>query len=88
MVTVALLNVGADLLMKPDHHHTVLLTSGYESYDEMSVVLQDLVSELRELMENGLTTGNGVHPVTAYVSGDWKFLNTVLSLSSATAAKF
>ena len=88
MVTAALLNVGADLLMKPDHHHTVLLTSGYESYDEMSVVLDCLVSELRELIENGLTTGNGVHPVVAYLSGDWKFLNTVLGLSSATAAQF
>lgn len=88
MVTVAVLNVGADLLMKPDHHHTVLLTSGYESYEEMSVVLQHLVGELRELMENGLTTGDGTHPVIAYLSGDWKFLNTVLGLSSATAAQF
>jgi hypothetical protein len=88
MVTVAVLNVGADLIMKPDHHHTVLLTSGHETYEEMSVVLQHLVSELRELMKNGLTTANGPHPVIAYLSGDWKFLNTVIGLSSATAAQF
>jgi len=88
MVTVAVLNLGGDLLMKPEHHHTVLLTSGYESYEELSVSMEHLTAELRELLEHGLTTARGTLPVTAYLSGDWKFLNTVLGLASATALQF
>lgn len=88
MVTAAILNVGGELLMKPEHHHTILLTSGSESYDEMSIVMQHLAGELRELHESGLVTSTGIFPVVAYLSGDWKFLNSVLGLSSATAVQF
>ena len=88
MLTFAILS-DIENIQKPDHHFTVILYSGTEKYETLSIVLAPLLEELKQLDENGIVDEFGMKwKIIMYFSSDWKFLAINLGMNSANSRYF
>ena len=84
MITFSILNAGS-LSVSPNHHYTLALWEGHEDYDAFKEQLGDLLQDLRDAQNTGISLGDVNIPIVLYLSGDWKFIAIVMGLKSASA---
>ena len=84
MITFSILNAGS-LSVSPDHHYTLALWEGHEDYDAFKEQLGDLLQDLRDAQNTGISLGDVNIPIVLYLSGDWKFIAIIMGLKSASA---
>ena len=84
MITFSILNAGS-LSVSPNHHYTLALWEGHEDYDAFKEQLGDLLQDLRDAQNTGISVGEVNIPIVLYLSGDWKFIAIVMGLKSASA---
>jgi hypothetical protein len=88
MVTCTILD---DILNihKADFHYTTILYPGVENYETLQNVMEPMISELHNLVINGLIDPNGTKwKIEPYFSSDWKFMAIILGFNAANANYF
>jgi hypothetical protein len=74
---------------KSDFHYTIVLYPGVENYEILHQVMEPMISELHNLVINGLTDSSGVNwKIEPYFSSDWKFLAIILGFNASNANYF
>ena len=74
---------------KADFHYTTILYPGIEDYKILQKVMEPMISELHNLVVNGLIDSNGQRwKIEPYFSSDWKFMAIILGFNAANANYF
>ena len=88
MITCAILDDISNI-QKADYHYTIILYPGIENYEILQRVMAPMISELNDLVLNGLRDLTGtVWTVKPYFSSDWKFLSIILGFNASNANYF
>lgn len=88
MITCTILNDIVNI-HKSDFHYTIVLYPGVENYEILHQVMEPMISELHNLVINGLTDSSGVNwKIEPYFSSDWKFLAIILGFNASNANYF
>jgi len=86
---MCILNLGRKML-RPEHRHCLAIMDGSEDYDILKYNLKDLIQEINDLEGSRIKdplTGS-VYIIRMFLSGDWKFLRTILGISSPNQMHF
>jgi len=88
MITCAILDDISNLY-NADYHHTIVLCPGSENYDLLKKVTAPVVSELDNLIKNGLDDFTGIKwKIVPFFSSDWKFMSIILGFNAPNATYF
>ena len=66
----------------PNGNYTVCIFRAPESYECMSVCLQDVIKDVELISKNGIKVDGDNFEVDFYLGADWKFLATVCGIES------
>jgi hypothetical protein len=79
-LTFSILNEGREVL-KPHRHYCFAIMDGGEDYDKMKHTMGGVLKDV-DALEGTVHEIDGIkYKIELYLSGDWKFLRTVLGVS-------
>ncbi|CAG8798139.1 21166_t:CDS:2, partial [Cetraspora pellucida] len=71
-----------------DSHYTIILYLGGENYEMLQKVMESMISELHNLITNGLDSNGIKWKIKLYFSSDWKFMAIMLGFNAPNATYF